>query len=248
LAHSGPWPSLIAEVKKRSPSRGLLNLDFDPLRLARVFEENGAAAVSVLTDEKYFGGSLDHLSMLASRNPRRPLLRKDFLCDPYQVYESRAAGADAVLLIAAGLEPGLLHDLHDLACSLGMTPLVEIHSSTEIQAALGCQPVLLGINNRDLGNFTVQIGTTLKLVPILPPGLPVVAESGIHTRQDVSRLAEAGVHAVLVGEALAAAPDVAGKVRELSNKPFTPEDPNQERFPEQRTPGKLGLKYEGRQR
>jgi indole-3-glycerol phosphate synthase len=216
LAHAPARPALIPEIKRKSPSRGLLNPAFDPLRLARIFAENGAAAISVLTDERYFGGHLDHLRRLASRAPRLPLLRKDFLYDPYQVYEARAAGADAVLLIVAGLERSLLLELHGLARSLGMAPLVEIHTQEEIQPALDCRPVLLGINNRNLHDFSVQIETTLHLAPQIPPGLPVVAESGIRTRADVACLAEAGIAAMLVGEAFATAPDIGAKVRELA--------------------------------
>jgi indole-3-glycerol phosphate synthase len=207
---------LIAEIKQRSPSRGLLNPAFDPVRLSRIFKENGAAAISVLTDEKYFGGRIDHLREIACQPDRLPLLRKDFLCDPYQIYEARAAGADAVLLIVAGLERSLLIELHGLALALGMTPLVEIHTEAEIPAALDCQPVLIGINNRNLQDFTVRLETTLRLAPLLPPGIPVVAESGIHTREDAARVAQAGAASILVGEAFATAVDVAGKIRDLA--------------------------------
>ncbi len=236
-------PALIAEIKHRSPTRGLLLPHFDPRRLAQLYRENGAAAISVLTDETYFGGHLDHLRDLAlerestdegvstervlSRSSTRtltprlasgrlPLLRKDFLCDPYQVYESRAAGADAILLIAAGLDPGLLGELHALALELKMTPLVEVHSLEEIQVALDCHPVMIGINNRDLRDFSVRIETTLRLRPFIPPGIKVVAESGIHTAEDAACLGRAGLDAILVGEAIVSAPDIAGKVRELA--------------------------------
>ena len=199
-------PALIAEVKKASPSRGLLLADFDPRRLADVYRRNGAAAISVLTDEKYFQGSLDCLCQIAALEPRLPLLRKDFICDPYQIYEARAAGADAVLLIVAELEPSQLSELSALAKELGMAALVEVHCESELQEALDCGARLVGINNRDLRTFTVDLQTTLRLRKNVPPEVCLVAESGIHTSQDVRRLAEAGVDAILVGEALVTAP------------------------------------------
>jgi indole-3-glycerol phosphate synthase len=213
-------PALIAEVKHASPSRGLLVADFDPLWLARVYAQNGAAAISVLTDERYFGGSLDHLSTIVagrdrSSGPRLPVLRKDFICDAYQVYQARAAGADAVLLIVAHLPPTLLAELHALAAELGMAALVEVHSEAEVEIALGCGPQLIGINNRDLRDFSVSLDVTARLRPLVPAGITVVAESGIHTPADVQRLADLGVDAMLVGEALATAPDVAAAVRRL---------------------------------
>jgi indole-3-glycerol phosphate synthase len=211
-------PALIAEVKMRSPSRGLLAPAFDPLALARTYAENGAAAVSVLTDQRYFGGRLEHLRQIAAALPGLPLLRKDFVCDPYQVYEARAAGASALLLIVAGLSTGQLQELFTLACELGMVPLVEIHSPAELEIALGLKPPLVGINNRDLGDFTVRLETTIECVPLVPPGVCVVAESGIHTPQDVRRLASAGVDAILVGEALVTAPDVGSMVRLLAGR------------------------------
>lgn len=209
-------PALIAEVKLASPSRGILLRGCDPVSLARLYQVNGAAAISVLTDERYFQGHLDHLCQIAGLSPRLPLLRKDFLYDPYQVYEARAAGADAVLLIAAALPAGLLTELHSLAQHLGMAALVEVHSLEELQSAMECRPRLVGINNRDLRDFSVDLGTTLRLRPHVPAELCLVAESGIHTRADVIRLAEAGVDAILVGEALVTAPDIAARVRQLA--------------------------------
>ena len=214
-------PALIAEVKRRSPSRGILAPDFDPVRLAGIYRENGAAAISVLTDERFFGGCLEHLSRIAADRPgesrlQPPLLRKDFISDPYQIYEARAARADAVLLIAAALPPVLLEALHDLALELGMAPLVEVHTQDELETALNCRPRLVGINNRDLHDFTTRLETTLHLRPLIPAGITVVAESGIHSAEDVELLAEAGVDAILVGEALVTAGDVPAKVRELS--------------------------------
>jgi indole-3-glycerol phosphate synthase len=209
-------PALIAEVKRASPSRGLLAADFDPLRLARIYQENGAAAISVITDERYFKGHLETLRQIAALRPRLPLLRKDFICDPYQLYEARAAGADAALLIVAGLQPGLLRELHTLSSELGMAPLVEVHSLDELQVALACDPILVGINNRDLRDFSVSLDTTLRLRGEIPERICLVAESGIHTPEDVALLAAAGVDAVLVGEALVTASDIGAKVRSLT--------------------------------
>jgi indole-3-glycerol phosphate synthase len=213
-------PALIAEIKCASPSKGLLAKDFDALRLAEIYRQNGASAISILTDERYFRGHLDYLSQVAERfaegGPRLPLLRKDFLCDPYQVYEARAAGADAVLLIAAYLDAAELSDLHSLTCALGMAALVEVHNQAELEAAAQLDLRLVGVNNRDLRDFSVRLETTLDLRPLVPEGVCLVAESGIHTPADVDRLRQAGVDAVLVGEALVTAPDVAAKVRELA--------------------------------
>jgi indole-3-glycerol phosphate synthase len=209
-------PALIAEVKCASPSRGVLVPDFDPLRLASIYQQNGAAAISVLTDERYFKGKLEYLRAIAEQQPRLPLLRKDFICDAYQVYEARAAGADAVLLIAAHLSYDTLRDLHSLIRGLGMAALVEVHSREELDIVLPCQPELVGVNNRDLRDFTVRLETTLALRPHIPAQVCLVAESGVHTPEDVTRLAEAGVDAILVGEALVVAQDVAAKVRSLA--------------------------------
>ena len=219
LRQSRARPALITEVKKASPSRGLLAADFDPLRLARLYQQNGAAAISVLTDERFFQGSLEHLSQIAALSPRLPLLRKDFIFDEYQVHEARLAGADAILLIAAMLEPEQLRRLHRLAQQLQMTPLVEVHTLPELAAALHCEPLLVGINNRNLHDFSVSLETTLALKPHIPAGILVVAESGIHTPQDVERLAQAGVDAILVGEALVTAPDVGAAVLSLVRLP-----------------------------
>ncbi len=216
LRQADPKPALIAEVKQASPSRGLLAPDFDPLRLAQLYLENGASAVSVLTDERYFKGHLDYLRQIRQLHPDLPLLRKDFIYDPYQVYEARAAGADAILLIAAALEAKVLFDLHQLARDLGLAPLVEVHTRAELEQVLPCRPVLVGVNNRDLHDFTVRLETTLALRPFAPAEVCFVAESGIHTPADVARLAQAGVDAILVGEALVVAADVAAQVRSLS--------------------------------
>ena len=214
----GDGVSLIAEVKKASPSRGLLRAEFDPVALASAYAEAGAAAVSVLTEPKHFGGSLEHLSHIRRALDgagRPPLLRKDFLFDIYQLYEARVHGADAVLLIAAILNPGLLAQLIALARALGLAALVEVHDEREVERALMAQANLIGINNRDLRTFEVDLATSERLRPLIPPQVTVVAESGIHTRTDVLRLQCLGVHAVLIGEALVTAPDPAAKIREL---------------------------------
>jgi len=213
---SSGGPALIAEIKCASPSRGRMAGSFDPQRLARIYQENGASAISVLTDERYFQGSLEHLRQVAALQPRLPLLRKDFLFDPYQVYEARAAGADAVLLIAAHLDPRQLCDLFSLAGELGLAALVEVHTRAELESVLqGCAPDLVGINNRDLHSFQVSLETTLDLLPCLPSSVCRVSESGIRTRADVERLAAAGVDAFLVGEALVASPDPGAMLRSL---------------------------------
>jgi len=214
-------PALIAEVKHASPSRGLLIEDFDPVRLARAYAACGAAAISVLTDERYFQGGLEHLRAVRAALPAMPLLRKDFICDPYQIYQARAAGADALLLIAGALSGERLRELHVLAGELGMAALVEVHDEDDLVRALSCSPRLVGINNRDLRDFSVDLQTTLRLLPSIPEGVCVVAESGIQARADVQRLAQAKVDAILVGEAFVTAPDVQGAVRALMGEPET---------------------------
>lgn len=205
--------ALIAEVKKGSPSKGIMVKDFDPLRLAQTYAANGASAISVLTDEKYFGGSLDYLRQIAALNLGVPLLRKEFICDPYQIYEARAAGADAVLLIVAELSDHQLRIFQGLIHKLGMAALVEVHNRVELTRALNIGATLVGINNRDLRDFTVSLDTTRRLRPLLPPHVTVVAESGISKPEDVNSL---NVDAILVGEAIVRADDVATKVRELA--------------------------------
>ena len=232
-AADAPWPRpflpplaergrvrLIAEIKRASPSRGLLAPHLDIHQIARLYAGNGAAAISVLTDVKFFLGSLDDLRDLrASADPLPPLLRKDFILAPAQVYETRAAGADAMLLIAAALDDAALFDLHALALELGLTPLVEVHTRAELERVLPVPGLrLVGINNRDLGTFAISLDTTEALRPHIPAGLMVVSESGIFTAADVARLAALPVDAVLVGEALVTAPDIGAKVRELSGQ------------------------------
>jgi indole-3-glycerol phosphate synthase len=207
---------LIAEVKKASPSRGLLREQFDPVALARDYAEAGAAAVSVLTDERHFQGSLDHLASIRAALPQGPpLLRKDFLFDHYQLYEARVHGADAVLLIAAVLNSALLAQLIGLAKALDMDALVEVHDELELERALMASATLIGVNNRDLRTFEVDLATTERLRPLIPPEVTVVAESGVFTRADVERMGLLGVHAVLIGEALVTTPDPARKIREF---------------------------------
>jgi len=208
-----PPPRLIAEVKHRSPSRGILCPDFDPLRLARLYAENGATAISVLTDEPYFGGSLDILRRIAGLGIGLPLLRKDFIFDSYQLLEARVAGASAALLIAAMLTPTQLRRLLDAAHALGLTALVEAHTADEVQQALDAGARLIGVNNRNLHTFEVRLETCLRLRALLPPDVVMVAESGIRTPQDVARLAAADVDAMLIGEGLVTAADVGAQVR-----------------------------------
>ena len=213
LLESRSRPSLIAEIKYASPSRGSFAIRQDPLALAAVYQSNGAAAVSVLTDERYFNGQLEHLRVIAEHFPTLPLLRKEFIFDPYQLFQSRAAGASAVLLIAAALSRSQLRELHQISHDLGMAALVEVHSHEDLQAALSCGPKLIGINNRNLSDFSVDLNTTRDLLPEVPAGICVISESGIRTPADFSDL---NVDAVLVGEAIATAPDVAAKVRDLA--------------------------------
>jgi indole-3-glycerol phosphate synthase len=211
--------ALVAELKRASPSRGLLAPHLNLDEIARLYAANGASAISVLTDEKFFLGKLETLAALSQAAPALPpLLRKDFILTAAQLYQTRAAGADAVLLIAAALpDDAELSDLHALALSLGLTPLVEVHTEAELMRVLPLAGLrLVGINNRDLGTFEISLTTTERLRPLVPAGIPVVAESGIFTAADVARLAAVDVTAVLVGEALVTAPDIAGKVRELS--------------------------------
>ncbi len=208
---------LIAEVKKASPSKGMISANLDPAGVARTYAENGAAAISVLTESKYFHGSLGALDSIgpALGAGRPPLLRKDFIFDPYQIYESRAHGADALLLIVAVLDRIQLRELIGVTHGLGMTCLVEVHNEAELDAALGTGAGIIGINNRDLKTFHVDLGVTERLTPAIPHDRVIVSESGIKTRTDVDRIRRCGVNAILVGEALVSAPDIAARMREL---------------------------------
>ena len=217
---SGQVPSLIAELKRASPSKGILAPHLDLFQVADIYTKNGASALSVLTDEKFFMGKLETLRELRfTRQIELLLLRKDFIIDEAQLYETRANGADAVLLITAALIDDVhFADLHALALELGLTPLVEVHNETEAERALRLQDVkLIGINNRDLTTFDVFLETTERIRPMIPDEIVVVAESGIFTAADVERLANSNVDAILVGEALVTADDIPAKVRELSN-------------------------------
>ncbi|MCX7912267.1 MAG: indole-3-glycerol phosphate synthase TrpC [Dehalococcoidales bacterium] len=213
-AISGKGIRLIAEVKKASPSKGVLCPDFDPVALAETYAANGAAAISVLTEREYFHGSLDHLAAIRE-SVALPILRKDFIYDEYQIYESAAFGADAILLITAILAPRQLVGLISLARNLGLECLVEVHDEKELEDALDAGAELIGINNRNLHTFEVDLGTTQRLRRRVPHGKPVVAESGIRTRDDVRMLEACGVNAVLIGEALVTAENIPEKIREL---------------------------------
>ena len=199
-------PAVIAEVKKASPSKGLLRADFIPADIAQSYAEYGAACLSVLTDVQFFQGCIDFLKQ-ARASCHLPVLRKDFMIDAYQIYESRAIGADAILLIAACLEDAQMKDFEAIARSLDMAVLVEVHDAAELQRALKLKTPLIGINNRNLKTFEVSLDTTLTLMRDLPADRLLVCESGIHTRDDVLRLGAAGVNAFLVGEAFMRAQD-----------------------------------------
>lgn len=207
---------LIAEVKKASPSRGVIRTNFDPATIARIYAANGAAAISVLTEEKYFQGKLDFVQDVREATGRKiPVLRKDFIHDPYQVYETRASGADAMLLIAALLTPEKLNELLKLSHDLGMYCLVEVHNEVELNMVLDTEAEIIGINNRDLQTFKVDLSATEKLRPLILTDRTVVSESGIHSRKDIIKLKSMGIDAVLIGEAFMAAKDIAEKMREM---------------------------------
>ena len=215
----GTHPSLIAELKRASPSKGILAPHLDLFQVADLYTQNGASAISVLTDKKFFMGKLETLYELRfTRKSELPLLRKDFIINEVQLYEAKANGADAILLIAAALtNDALFADLHACALSLGLTALAEVHDEAEIERALKIPNIkLIGINNRNLAAFDVTLETTERLRPMIPPDIAVVAESGIFTAQDVERLAKANVDTILVGEALVTSEDMGAKVRELS--------------------------------
>lgn len=213
----GGGVKLIAEVKKASPSRGVIRPDFNAVSIARTYADCGASAVSVLTEASYFQGSLDYLADIsrALDDNRIPLLRKDFIHDTYQVYESRAYRADSLLLIVAMLSEQKLNELLEVSHCLSMECLVEVHNEAEVGIALRSGARIIGINNRDLATFTVDINTTRRLKPLIPPGRIVVSESGIRDRGDMEKLEKWGVDAILVGEALMSAPDIPAKMREL---------------------------------
>jgi len=206
---------LIAEVKRGSPSRGLFRADLDPVAQAGIYAGAGAAAVSVLTDARYFHGSLDDLVSVRAA-VAVPVLRKEFIVDEYQVWEARAAGADAVLLIVAALDDAALRDLLHAAKGAGLATVVEVHTAAELDRALRLGAPVIGVNNRDLQTLTTSLEASLRLLPQIPPGPVTVSESGLASAADVEAVVAAGAHAVLVGETLLRAGDVAAKVRELS--------------------------------
>jgi indole-3-glycerol phosphate synthase len=214
LALRGEDMQLIAEVKRASPSRGILCPNFNPVELAKTYAKGGAAAISVLTEASHFEGDIAHLAAIG-QEVELPLLRKDFIFDPYQVYESRAHGADALLLIAAILSQEQLNELLALSHTLDLRCLVEVHSDGELERALSSGAEVIGINNRDLNTFTIDINTTRRLRPLIPQGKIVVSESGIKSRNEIEKLKAWGVTAVLIGEALVTADDVLTKMREL---------------------------------
>jgi indole-3-glycerol phosphate synthase len=205
---------IVAELKKASPSRGVIRADFDPGALAESYARGGAAALSVLTDQKYFQGKLEYLETVASR-VSLPLLRKDFIVDPYQIRESRAAGADAILLIVAALARAELADLHGAAREAGLQSLVEVHSEEDLDAAAAIGAEIIGINNRNLETFEVSLDTTRRLAPKLPRTAVGVCESGIATRADLTSLAQTGVRCFLIGEQLMTAADPGARLAEL---------------------------------
>jgi indole-3-glycerol phosphate synthase len=206
--------NLIAEIKKASPSRGILRGDFNPSKIAATYQANGASAISVLTDERFFEGRLEYIKKV-KESVSLPVLRKDFIIDEYQVYESVAAGADAILLIADLLAVNELKTFYDLAASLGLDVLMETHNEEDIEKVLTTDAAIIGINNRDLHSFKVDLGTTQKLVRLLPPNKIKVSESGIRSYEEVMFLKSLGVNAVLIGEAFMEADDIASKMREI---------------------------------
>ncbi|SEH13998.1 indole-3-glycerol phosphate synthase TrpC [Thermoleophilum album] len=209
-----PGTSVIAEYKRRSPSAGAIREDLECADVVRAYERGGAAAVSVLTEERHFGGSLADLRAARSATSL-PILRKDFTIDPYQVYEAKISGADAVLLVVAALKPQQLQELYALAGELDLDALVEVANEEDLERALEIDADVIGINNRDLSDFTVDVRRTFDLLPSIPAGKTVVSESGISTRSQIEELEQVGVDAVLVGEALMRALDPEQAVREL---------------------------------
>ena len=208
--------AIIAEVKCASPSRGRLIADFDPVQVARIYEQNGAAAISVLTDEKYFAGHKTYLTQIRQK-VKLPLLRKDFIIDPLQIYETRAIGADAVLLIVHVLMEKLAQFIA-AAESVGLSALAEVHTEKELDLALAADAKIIGINNRNLDTFVTDINTSRKLRALIPEGKIVVAESGIMARADIKYLMKANIHAFLIGEALITSPDIGKKLRALQGE------------------------------
>ncbi len=210
----GPRLAIVAEMKQRTPSMGTLAEDYRPADLAHVYTEGGAAAISVLTHMAGFGGRVDHIPQVRAATDL-PILRKDFISDPYEVGEARACGADAVLLIVAALQPAQLKDLIALTKSRGIAALVEVHDERETAAALEAGAAIVGVNHRDLHTFEVDLGLTERLRPLVPENVVLVAESGIRSAADARRMRDAGADAILVGELLMRAHDPAAQIREL---------------------------------
>jgi indole-3-glycerol phosphate synthase len=209
--------ALIAEVKKASPSKGVFLEDFDHIGLAQIYAENGAAAISVLTDQKFFQGHLYFLEEV-NQNVSVPTLRKDFIIDSYQVYQARIARADAVLLIVAALEDSQMADLHAMITELRMAALVEVHNEAELERAMRIGAWLIGINNRDLKTFKVDLGTTERIAKLVPEDITLVAESGLKTVDDIAKMGQMGAHAVLIGEGLVTANNIAETVSAFSRQ------------------------------
>ena len=208
------WTPIIAEVKKGSPSKGVIRADFDPLEIAQIYQANGASCLSVLTDEHFFLGHLSYLALIREQ-VSLPLLRKDFIFDPYQIYQARVAGADAILLIAAMLELSQLREFIAVARGLSLDVLLEVHDENELETALQTDCTLIVINNRDLRSFVVDISTSERLAALVPPGRITVAESGITRRDEIVRLTKSGLNAFLIGESLMREQDIGAKLQEL---------------------------------
>jgi indole-3-glycerol phosphate synthase len=211
---TGQARRIIAEIKKASPSKGLIRADFEPVSIAEDYAAGGASAISILTEERFFEGHLAYLENI-HHAVSVPLLRKDFMLEPYQIVEAKSYGADAVLFIAALLEPGLLRELCAQATALSLDALVEVHTENELASAVAAGAQLIGINNRDLKTFAVDLGTTERLAPLVPAGMPVVCESGIDSLEQIHRVEKLGVHVFLIGESLMRAPAPGQKLREL---------------------------------
>lgn len=213
-AASSGWTAIIAEIKKGSPSKGIIRPNFDPLEIAEIYQNNGATCLSVLTDEHFFMGSLRYLALIRE-TVSLPLLRKDFICDEYQIFEARASGADAILLIAAMLNLKQLREFHVIAKETGLDVLLEVHNETEMELALQTECRLIGVNNRNLRTFVTELDTTKRLARLLPENCLLVAESGINSHTDIANLKTYGAKAFLIGEALMCEDNIGAKLEEL---------------------------------